>query len=457
MAWLNTKHNLPFDPTNSFKNTKMSHPCDIPNCGRISRALCHCCNQNLCRDHLNEHDDILNNQLNPFADEINLLNDQLNHINVNMIVENDYKQLKYWREYFHQLVEEYFDRKQRELEEYMSRKLHRQFEQINQLRILLNELAQKQNTTIQDLQSISSTIHSLRKEITDLDQKSFKLIVNPIEIDEKLIQIEEECKKVDFDLSTLGPPLHTINRTTESAKAMATNNRVVLIHHDNRICLLNKEMIITQCTFWPHGWIWDMCWSSTLSRFIIITLNDIFILDETNMLVERVITKENLFLSACTCSETALYITTNEIASSVYEFSLRPTIEIINRWQPADLCQANETIQDIIFHRGTFGFIIENQVDCTKRMELRSMETFEQLWTVRFDFVDPLHNPYRLCLFNCDEWIVIDWKSSQLLYITKDGQMKSTCVYDEIPYRCCQFGSNLLAISTRNGVNFHKM
>ena len=88
---------------------------------------------------------------------------------------------------------------------------------------------------------------------------------------------------------------------------------------------------------------------------------------------------------------------------------------------------------------------------------LRLAQTFDQLWSIQFDIVDPLHNAYRLCLFNYNEWIVIDWKSSQLFYITKDGQIKSTCVYEPVPYRCCQFGSNMLAISARNSINFHKM
>ncbi|CAF1256035.1 unnamed protein product [Adineta steineri] len=251
----------------------MSQPCAVKDCQRTSRALCHCCNQDLCRIHLNEHDDLLNSQLNPFADELNQLHEQLNHIN-----------------------------------------------------------------------------------------------------------IEENSFKVDFNLNTLTPPSHVIDRSPESPKPIISNNRVILMHHDNRLCLLDKNLIITKSIDWSFGWIWDMCWSSTLSRFFIITLNEIFILDENTMIMERVVTKEKYSLCSCTCSDTSLYITTNELGSSICEFRLIPTIELINRWQPSDLCQINEIIQDMVFHKGTVAFIIENQAKHTKRMELRLAQTFEELW-----------------------------------------------------------------------------
>ncbi|CAF1285221.1 unnamed protein product [Adineta ricciae] len=436
----------------------MSHPCDIANCRRISRALCHCCNQNLCRDHLNEHDDMLNSQLNPFADEVNQLSERLNCIDVRQLIAYDTEQLLCWREHSHRLVEDYFNYKQQELDEYVNKKIRQKIEDVQHLRGLVNECARKQDTTIDDLKSIASIITLLQKEITAMEQKSFRFNINPLHIDQRLIQLEEEQNtKIDFSLATLGPCLHTINRSEDSAKPLATNHRVTLIHHDNHLSLLNNDMKVVKSILWPSVWIWDMCWSSTLARFFIITRTDIFMLDETTMSLEQVTIGHELCLCSCSCSETSLYVTTNELASSIYEFSLKPTISIVNRWQPADLCQVDEKIQDMVFRRGTFGFILVNQTNHMKRLELRAAHTFEKLWTVQFNIVDPLDNLYRLCSFNYDEWLITDWKSSQLFHITNDGQVKSTCTYDRIPYRCCQIGSDLLAISTRNGVSLHKM
>lgn len=435
----------------------MSQQCSILDCKRTARALCHCCQQNLCRDHFNEHADALTEQLNPFTDEINQLNDRLNHINVENLIGNFQQQLIYWRNDAHQRIDQYFDIKQRELNHFIEKKIHKQIEKINSLKSLISQLIQKEDTTMEDLNIISSTIQNLRREITQIEYKSIDISINPLEIDEKLIQIEDENMKKDFNLSTLMPPLRTIGREAECPKPLATNNRVLLMHYSNQLCLLDKDLNTLNTCPWPHGWVWDMCWSSTISKFFIVTLSEIFILDENNMSLERVMTKEKYTYSSCTCSDTSLYITTNELASTICEFSLVPSIELTNRWQPSDLCQINEIIQDIVYHKGTLAFIIENQTSHTKRMELRLTQTFEHIWSIQFDTIDPLHNAYRLCLFNYNEWIVIDWKTSKLIYVTNDGQIKSTFIYESVPYRCCQFGSNMLAISSRNSVNFHKI
>ena len=60
----------------------MSELCAITTCKRASRALCYCCQQGLCMQHLKEHNDLLLSQLNPLVDQINGLGDQLKAINI---------------------------------------------------------------------------------------------------------------------------------------------------------------------------------------------------------------------------------------------------------------------------------------------------------------------------------------------------------------------------------------
>ena len=51
--------------------------CNIDTCKHKSCALCHCCNKNLCFNHLKEHRDLIHSQLNFLVNEINTINDQL--------------------------------------------------------------------------------------------------------------------------------------------------------------------------------------------------------------------------------------------------------------------------------------------------------------------------------------------------------------------------------------------
>ncbi|CAF5166173.1 unnamed protein product, partial [Rotaria magnacalcarata] len=47
--------------------------------------------------------------------------------------------------------------------------------------------------------------------------------------------------------------------------------------------------------------------------------------------------------------------------------------------------------------------------------------------------------------------------TSRLFQITMDGRLKSTCYYNPTPCSACLFGFDLLAISTVQGVNLHKL
>lgn len=436
----------------------MSQPCAIVSCKRTSRALCHCCQQNLCRDHWNEHDDALNDQLNPFADEINELNDRINHLNIRQIIDAVYKQLDEYRASCHRRIDRFIHEKQQQLTQVVHNRVSHQVEAITQVKTIIKQRLDNKDTTNADLQTISSTIQTLRREITQIEHQSIDIDIQPLEINDQLIQILDESSKANINLTNLTPPTHVINRSADTPKPLTSNNRLLLINQDNQLHLIKPDMTIKSSIAWSFGWIWDMCWSATISRFFIITLSEIFMLSDETMILERLTMKEKYSFSSCTCSDTAFYVVSKEAGSCIYEFCLTPVVELTNRYQPkADLCGVDETIQDMIYHKGTFAFIIENQTSSTKRMELRLAQTFERLWLIQFDLVDTLNNPYRLCIFNFNEWIVIDCKSTQLFHITKDGQIKSTSAYAPIPYRCCQFGPNTLVVSARNNINFHKL
>ncbi|CAF3457359.1 unnamed protein product [Rotaria socialis] len=435
----------------------MSHPCAVANCQRSSRALCHCCQQNICRDHLIEHDDLLNSRLNPIVDEINQLNDRLNHINLKDALVDTHEQLENWRRKSYRAIDEFINEQSCIIYESMQSKLENISDGIIHLKTLVGQLIRKQDTTIDNLNTLGLNIQSIQREIIEIENKSIGLSLTPLTIDRNIIQMQETGVKYDINLENLMPAIHVINRSAESHKPLASNNKVLLMHHDHRLSILNHELTLVKSIPWPHNWIWDMCWSSTLSQFLIITLGEIFSLDENTMSLECIQTKDQYSLSACTCSDKSLYLASNVLGSSVYELSLLPDIKLVNQYQSKDLCDTDETIHDMIFHKGTLAFIIGNFTSHRKHMALRSSQTFELIWSIQFDTVDPMHNIYRVGLFNYNEWLVIDWKTSEIFHISKDGQLKSKLTYDQVPYRSCQFGPNTLVISAKNSVNFHKM
>ncbi|CAF4753638.1 unnamed protein product [Rotaria sp. Silwood1] len=63
----------------------MPRTCAIEKCKRKSRSICSCCNKSLCHDHLKEHDDLNNPQLNPLINEFNKLDEQLKSSNTDKL------------------------------------------------------------------------------------------------------------------------------------------------------------------------------------------------------------------------------------------------------------------------------------------------------------------------------------------------------------------------------------
>ncbi|CAF5141334.1 unnamed protein product, partial [Rotaria sp. Silwood1] len=52
----------------------------------------------------------------------------------------------------------------------------------------------------------------------------------------------------------------------------------------------------------------------------------------------------------------------------------------------------------------------------------------------------------HVCLLKYDEWLVIDHTTSRLLYVSKDGKVKTKWSCKPIVHNAVLFGSNILAI-----------
>jgi hypothetical protein len=71
----------------------MSQPCAIQTCKYKSSALCYCCNQNICTDHLNGHNELSKSGLNILNNEIINLNDQFKTFDVEKLIKDNRERL----------------------------------------------------------------------------------------------------------------------------------------------------------------------------------------------------------------------------------------------------------------------------------------------------------------------------------------------------------------------------
>jgi hypothetical protein len=160
---------------------------------------------------------------------------------------------------------------------------------------------------------------------------------------------------------------------------------------------------------------------------------------------------------SCTCSDRTLFLSTNELGSNIYTFNLLSSFLLIKQWKSPESCKSNENIHNIAYNNETLALIIADTSNNKVRLELRSSTTLDQFWSLPLEITRPIKNAIRVCLLRCDEWLVMNHNTPRLLHISKDGKLKTTCNYTSEPYNGILFGSNILALNTEDGVNFHRV
>jgi len=432
----------------------MSQPCAINNCKRASRTLCHCCNENLCRDHFNEHDDLLNSQLNPLTDEINALGDRLTAINIDKIKNNSRQKLDQWRIDCHKIIDRFYEEKCQELDRCVTESIDKQRKEIADVRSKMTKLIEKQETTKNDINSLTSAISNLEQKMNEIEHFRVHVDVHPLIIDDRLIQIGKS-KVHEFGLMSLSSPYLTIERGRDSWNALASNDRFLLTHIDSKLCLIDENLSVVKQKEWNFSEITDMCWSSVLRRFIIIARNSVLLVDENTMLVEPVRQIEDEAWNSCRCSDKSLYLSRYAWDSSIFEYSLLPAIRFKKLWRTNDKLQ-NKRVDSIEYSHGTLALAINDQSSKAKFIELRSVETLSPLWSVPLD-VTYNQKIVHCCLLNREGWLVADWSTSRLFHVTNEGKVKETSTYTSTPYNVNLFHSNVLAILTDVAINFHRV
>ncbi|UJR32859.1 hypothetical protein I4U23_020320 [Adineta vaga] len=435
-------------------NNVTSLYCAIKGCGRTANVLCYCCRENLCRNHYNEHD-YLNSKLTILADEIDSFDRQLLGVDLKKYIQNSNDRLHQWRVESYKTIDQYCDQKYRDIEQSLMKVINQKREHIEQVRKNMLDITQKRKMTLEVIESLTTNLRSIENEMVDIDQKHLLIQTTPLLLDKNLIQIEELIVE-DFDVSSLTPIYKSIDYPRQGIYPIASNNQYLLIHREPYLCLLDRHVKIIKQVAWNHGQIFDMCWSAALSKFFLITLNQIYIFDVTDLTIEQIDTTQKLRWLSCTCSESSLFLSTNENGSSICEFNLLNSLQAAKRWDSPDTCSNDERIHDMIYNKGSLFLLIENSATGRIRAELRSSTRFDRLWAVQLD-INYQGKVFSCCLLNYDQWLIVDGNTSRLFQLTMDGKIKSTNQYNPIPCCASLFGTDLLAISTFQGITLHRV
>lgn len=405
---------------------------------------------NLSDKNYNEYE----NELDDLADRINSLNDRLTTSNIENMISESRQKLDKWRSDCYSIIDRFYEQKCREFDRHVAEIIDRQRKEINRIRSSMATFIHKQDILSKDIDYLTTITNQLEHDMHETKEKYLQIDTRLVEVRENSIEIQ---KTNDIsNTSVISPPYKTINYVEESSKILCANERHLLVHDNSNLCLFDKDLNIIRDKFWSHGCILDICWSLTLARFLILTRNYLYLVDESTLSIIRVQKIPKLSWWSCTCSDTSLYVTTKDWASNIYQFTLWPSIQLVKRWQSPYTCKQNETISNIIYNKEKIALMIYNRLTKTKSIELRVSTTLDCLWSLNLDIAYDCR-AIRCCSFNNDEWLVTDWNTSNLHYISNDGKLKLTSEYNTSPFCGTMLGTNIFVISTIDGINLHKV
>ncbi|CAF3974716.1 unnamed protein product [Rotaria sordida] len=429
--------------------------CSNPGCKHSSCALCICCNQYLCIEHLQNHSNKQNDhQLTSLITEINILSDRFHH--VSLVEPYLITSLDKWRTDAYRTIDHFYETQRRHFEQFIKENHDKQRKEIDHLRLKINDLIREQNATQEDINLIKDTIKLIEQDLNDLS--NIQCNIRPLVIDENIAQIQSN--KITQNLLPLSRPYRTMNIIDDSFCWMTTNEKYLLIHYKPNLYLLDRQLSLITKTPWIHGRIYIMCWSLTLNRFIVITNDTIFTIDENLMAIERCDLNyhNNIYHNwrSGSCSNTNLYLSTVDLGSSIYEFTLLPSIQFIKEWPSPIICRKDECIDDLCYKNGKLAIIIFHQPTNEIRLDLRSSTTFDIIWSIEIANIVPRRTT-GCCWLNNDEWLITDEYDFRLFHISANGHLLKSDKYDPAPYNALLFGKDVLAIRTIKGVSLHRL
>jgi hypothetical protein len=219
---------------------------------------------------------------------------------------------------------------------------------------------------------------------------------------------------------------------------------------------MNRELTVIKKSQWNHGLIWDMCWSSILTCFFIITETNLFKVDDRTLSIESIQINQNKKWCSCTCSDLMLFLSTFGVGSSILQFRLFPSIQFEKQWKSPEICTKDQMITNIVYHNQTLALTMLDVRKEEKIMELRSSITLERLWSLKLDIIYK-KSIARCCFLNHGDWLVWDYGTLHILHITNDGKLQATSEYNANLVNLILVDGDQLAISTTKSINIHRI
>ncbi|CAF1220732.1 unnamed protein product, partial [Didymodactylos carnosus] len=430
----------------------MSKQCEAADCKRLAAALCHHCDHHVCPKHFNEHIRLIQDELHPLTDRINELLQNLTRLTLDKLLDKWLSDLEKWRDHSHQLIDNIYARKQREIQT-IGDKYERNFvlhkhEQSKVIEIVkqhVNELIQEGDATYKDIEQIRMKLDNIETCLNAFQHDFVNIEIEQLKIEQDSIQVKSNMILKSIDLTILTNESKMLEAFDSSTGTLACNDQLLLLDQPSKLYLYDKELKPVGNIDWPNGLIFDYCWCQHLELFIIISHTNVFTVDVSTCeikLIESI--KPNGSFYRCTSSDNTLYISHSEDGSQINEYDLS-SFEFVKRWISPKTCQLDEWIGDLR-HNNTnkrFGLTIRNRSKNEFYFQIRDVQmnvisslTIADACGLRLSLLPPYN-----------EWLISgSCNGDCLIQITSDGKLKSRTSYNIKIRNAILFRNYILAI-----------
>ena len=434
-----------------------SEPCAICASKRVSRARCNCCRQYLCRDHLKEHDDLLHGQWEPLTDQLNQLLERVTHLDHQSILRPAREQLDEWRRRAMESIEEVSRETWKELNESLAEQLEGVRDETKAMQREVDRLIREEGTTQERIDSFTANIERLSRETNEILAQPVQLDLRPV-----LVHRPPTLRRVQRRWH-FSPVLQTRFLSSENRHRLSVNETQLLVYHHPKLSLLDLNLtLLRETDLRPAMQVNGISWSARLTRFLILTDTDLFLLDPDHLSLEKssIPSRTDGHWHCLTCSADSLYLTVYKWGTHLHQYHFGPfSLDFRRQIQlPIQSPKDHSIDQFIYYQENSLVMLLQRRIDHRKQFQLRSDETLECLWSIELDPSFATLERTRFCLFNEDQWLLIHPNQRQLIPVSINGSVQptidghSTPIHDVLHIR-----ENFLLLTTHHSLNLHQL
>ena len=151
--------------------SKIQKHCQVDKCNRAASTHCFCCNKSVCTRHFTEHIDAVKAQIDPLANDINSMVEQIQTLTIEQMTESSFSQLHQWRDDMHKSIDDIFLAKSKEMEDLIEKNTAQFLEHKKEQSETMMKVQDDARQLVEDGDATHEQIQLLRKRLSDVETK----------------------------------------------------------------------------------------------------------------------------------------------------------------------------------------------------------------------------------------------------------------------------------------------